>query len=307
MELLDTVKLRTFVAIAREGSFTRAAGQLQLTQPTVSQQLAALEKSIGATLIVRQPRHLRLTEAGTALLPYAERILSLCEEAVQAAREVAAEARRSLRLGVGHTLATYLLPNLLQQLRRRRPEVEVHIQTGNTTDLLTAVADGQVEVALVGSPASHPELEIAPFTEDELVVIVPAGDPWAEREGVTLDDLRRRPLFTRESGSALHASVRHLLGAEHLSSPRVTQLEETEAIKRSVESGLGIALIQRIAIRREVAQGTLRTVPLLDASTRRTYNIARRRNQPLSPAGEALIALLLDGGEIGDWRLETGD
>ncbi len=307
MELLDTAKLRTFVAIAREGSFTRAAGQLKLTQPTVSQQLAALEKSVGAALIVRQPRHLRLTEAGTALLPYAERILSLCTEAVQAVREVAAEARRSLRLGVGHTLATYLLPSLLQQLRRRQPEVEVHLQTGNTTDLLAAVADGQVEVALVGSPASHPALEISPFMEDELVVIVPAGDPWAEREGVTLDDLRRRPLFTRESGSALHASVRQLLGAEHLSSPRVTQLEETEAIKRSVESGLGIALIQRIAIRREVAQHTLHTVPLLDASTRRTYNIARRRNQPLSPAGEALIALLRDGGEIGDWGLETGD
>jgi len=292
MELLDTAKLRTFVAIAREGSFTRAAGQLKLTQPTVSQQLAALEKSIGAALIVRQPRNLRLTEAGSALLPYAERILSLCEEAVQAVRETASESRRSLRLGVGHTLATYLLPNLLQQLRRRQPDIEVHIHAGNTADLLTAVADGQVELALVGSPASHPEVEITPFMEDELVVIVPADDPWAERQGVTLDDLRQRPLFTRESGSALHASVRRLLGAEHLSGPNVIRLEETEAIKRSVESGLGIALIQGIAIRRELAQRTLRTVPLQDAPTCRTYNIARRRNQPLSPAGEALIALL---------------
>jgi len=293
MELLDTGKLQIFAAIAQEGSFTRAAERLNLTQPTVSQQLASLEKTLGIPLIIRQPRGIKLTGPGETLFGYAKRILNLNEEAVESVLEAAGQARRSMRLGVGHTLAIYLLPNLLDQLRQRQPDVEIRIQAGNTGDLLEAAANEQVELALVGSPAAHPQLEITPFMEDELVVIVPLVGPWAELSGVTLDDLRGRTLITRESGSALHASVREQLGADHLSSSQVIILEETEAIKRSVEAKLGIALIQGIAVQQELAQGILRQIPLSGAAIKRSYNIARKKNRELSPVGELLRRLLL--------------
>jgi len=292
MDALDTGKLQTFVAIANEGSFTKAAERLKLTQPTVSQQLATLEKDIGTRLIIRQPRKIRLTEAGEGLLNYAERILALCDEAIQTTQQSARRASRTLRLGVGHTLAIYLLPNLLHRIRQRQPDLEIRIQAGNTADLLTATADGQVELALVGSPAGHPQLTITPFMSDELVVIVSANDPWVDRPFATLDDLRQRTLLTREVGSALHASVRDLLGPDFLDSSQVITLGETEAIKRSVEADLGLALIQRIAVERELAQGILRTVPLKGVTTTRTYNVAYRHNQPLSPMGSLLLDLL---------------
>jgi len=293
MLLLDLVKLQTFVAIVQEGSFTKAAGRLNLTQPTVSGQIALLEKQVGAPLFIRQPRQLRLTEAGQVLLDYAERMLALNVEAVQSALEAAGLAQRTLRLGVGHTLATYLLPDLLRRLRQRQPDLELRLQIGNTADLLTATADGQVDLALVGSPAKHPQLQITPFMEDKLVVILNPDDPWRDRAGVTLADLRERTLITRESGSALHASVRDLLGADHLNSSKVIVLGETEAIKRSVEAGLGVALVQGIAIRREAAQGLLATLPLLDAPTERKYNIAQRLDHPPSPVMQLLLELLL--------------
>lgn len=292
MDLLDTVKLQTFVTIAQEGSFTRAAERLSLTQPTVSQQIATLEKTLGTVLFIRQPRRLELTAAGENLLSYAERILALSAEAVQSTLEVAGRAERTLRLGAGHTLAIYLLPDLLRRLRRQTPKIEIRIQAGNTADLLTATADGQVEMSLVGSPAQHPQLEINPFMNDELVVIVAANDPWLERDFVTLDDLRSRTLLTRENGSALHASVRDLLGANHLGSSQVIILGETEAIKRSVEAELGFALIQKIAVQRELLQGILHTVPLKGATTQRTYNVAQQRGIPLSPVGMMLMDLL---------------
>lgn len=293
MRPLDTVKLQTFITIVQEGSFTRAAERLNLTQPTVSQQMALLERQIGAPLFIRQPRQLTLTEAGHALLDYAERILALSEEAIQSAQEAAGLAQRTLRLGVGHTLAIYLLPDLLRQLRQGQPDIEIRLQVGNTAGLLLAVADRQVDLALVGSPAKHPQLRITPFMEDKLVVILNPDDPWRDRPGLTLADLKERTLITRESGSALHASVRELLGADHLSSSKVIILGETEAIKRSVEAGLGIALVQGIAVQREVRQGILHTIPLLGAPAERRYNVAQRLDDPPSPVMQLLLDLLL--------------
>ena len=292
MELLDTSKLQTFVAIVQEGSFTKAAERLNLTQPTVSQQIALLEKQLGTALFVRQPRSLHLTEAGKTLLGYAERILALNQDAIQHTLAAAGLAERTLRLGVGHTLAIYLLPDLLGRLRERQPDLQIRIQVGNTAGLLAATADGHVDLALVGSPAQHPQLVIEPFMNDRLVVILPPDDPWSKRDGATLDDLRTRHLITRENGSALHAHVRSLFGAEHLSSDQVTILGETEAIKRSVEAGLGIALVQEIAVQREVAQGSLIAIPLQEADDRRTYNIASHKSQPRTEAMSLLLELL---------------
>lgn len=289
---MDIPKLRIFATVARVGNFTRAAELLYLTQPTVSQQLAALEAQLGAPLIERLPRRLRLTPAGEALLPYAEQLLALADAATEATRAAAGLADRTLRLGVGHMLATYLLPDLLSDYRARYPSRSVRISVGNTAELLELVATGTVELALVGSPAEHAKLAITPFMHDRLVVIVAPKDAWAAREGVQLGELRERVLLTRESGSALHASVERLLGAAALSGENVILLGETEAIKRSVEAGLGVALVQGLAVEREVAAGNLRALRLHGGDDRRTYSHAQRAGRPLSTAAADLVELL---------------
>jgi len=291
--LLDSAKLQTFVTIVHEGSFTKAAERLNLTQPTVSQQIAVLEKQCGTPLFKRHPRHLSLTEAGETLLGYAERILALHKDALEHTQAAAGLAERTLQLGVGHTLAIYLLPEVLRRLRQQQIDLAVRVQVGNTADLLVATADGHVDLALVGSPAEHPRLEIRPFMTDELVIIVNQADPWRERPTVKLADLYSRTLLTREPGSALHASVRRLLGADHLNGPQVIILAETEAIKRSVEAGLGIALVQGIAIKREVEQQILYTVPLADTPVERQYNIAVRSTEEPTASAQLLLDLLL--------------
>lgn len=290
---MDISKLRIFATVARVGNFTRAAEQLYLTQPTVSQQLAALEAAIGAPLIERLPRRLRLTPAGEALLPYAEQLLALAETAAEAARAAAGLADRTLRLGAGHTLATYLLPDLLANYRTQHPGRAVRINVGNTAELLELVAAGTVELALVGSPAAHAGLEVIPFMHDRLVLIVAPDDPWAARSDIALPELAARVLLTREPGSALHASVARLLGAPALGGENVIVLGETEAIKRSVEAGLGVALIQEIAIEREVAAGNLCALALRGADTQRTYAYAHRAGRSRSAAAAGLVALLV--------------
>ena len=263
-----------------------------MTQPTVSQQIAVLESQLGVSLIERQTRRLRLTPAGTALLPYAEQMLALAEAASEATRAAAGIADRTLRLGVGHTLATYLLPQLLRRYRVLYPQHHVRISVGNTSELLDLVASDAADLVLVGSPAVHPNVLVTPFRHDRLVVIVAPDDVWAEREEVTLDELRERPFFTREPGSALHATVERLLGPAALAVDSCIQLGETEAIKRCVEAGLGVALIQAIAIGREVADHTLHALALTGGDDRRTYAYGVRRGRDLGEAAQALVEML---------------
>src|ERR1700674_5515935 len=190
--MIDLHKLRIFLTVARLSSFTRAADALHMTQPTVSQQLAMLEAILGTPLIERDTRHLRLTPAGTVLLAYADKLLALTSEAAEATRAAAGLADRTLRLGAGHTLATYLLPGLLSRYRTQYPQHIFRITVGNTAELLAAVASDAIEMALVGSPAEHPDVIVTPFMQDRLVVIVAPGDAWATRDAVELDDLRTR-------------------------------------------------------------------------------------------------------------------
>lgn len=289
---MDLHKLEIFVTIARLGSFTRAADFLHMTQPTVSQQLVMLEAQVGTSLIERDTRRLKLTAAGETLLPYAQKLLAISREAAEATRAAAGLADRTLRLGAGHTLATYLLPGLLRRYQALYPGHVVKISVGNTTQLLNLLTVEEIEIALVGSPAENPGILVTPFMRDHLVVIVAPEDAWAARSAVELDELRERTLLTREPGSALHASVERLLGAESLASPLVIQLGETEAIKRSVEAGLGVALIQGIAVEREVAAGNLCALKLNGGDDSRTYAYARRQRQELTSAAKNLVALL---------------
>lgn len=291
---LDLHKLEIFVTIVRLASFTRAADHLHMTQPTVSQQLAMLEAQFGTQLIERDTRRLHLTASGEALLPYAEKLLAVAHEAREATRAAAGLADRTLRLGVGHTLATYLLPGLLSRYQARFPGHIVRISVGNTAQLLTLVASEAAELALVGSPAEHPDLLVTAFMQDHLVVIVAPRDVWASRTDVELEELRQRTLLTREPGSALHATVERLLGASILSGDSVILLGETEAIKRSVEAGLGVALIQGIAVEREITAGNLCALRLRGGDDSRTYAYARRHHHELSAAARNLVALLHD-------------
>ncbi len=289
---MDLHKLRIFVAVAQTRHFTRAATLLHLSQPSVSQHIALLEAALGTPLFLRQPRRLQLTAAGEALLGYAEQLLALADEATEAARAAAGHAERTLRLGIGHVLATYLLPDLWRRYQVAYPEHRVQITVGNTAELLAAITQEAVELALVGLPANHVGIQVRPFMHDRLVVIIAPGDPWAARSGITPEDLTTRPLLVREPGSALYATVVELLGPARVGGAGVIVLGETDAIKRSVEAGLGVALVPEIAVACEVAAGTLQALPLQSPDVRRTYAYARLARRRLSRAGLDLVSLL---------------
>ncbi len=292
--MLDLHKLNIFLTIARLRNFTRAAEHLHTTQPTVSQQLAVLEAAVGTPLIERDTRGLKLTPAGEALVPYAEKLIGLSDEALEAVRGAAGLEEKTLRLGVGHLMAAYFLPDLLHRFRQRFPDDRVHITVGNTGDLLALLVADSIDLALVGSPAQHPEIITDPFRRDRLVVIVAPDDEWVNRSSIDAPELLTRVFLTREPGSALHTTLERFFGADALNADNVILLGETEAIKRSVEAGLGIAVIQEIAIEREVAAGSLRPLALTGADDSRTYLVARHIARKLPRAAQDILKLLKD-------------
>jgi LysR family transcriptional regulator, low CO2-responsive transcriptional regulator len=289
---LDLHKVHVFLIVAQQQHFTRAAELLHMAQPSVSQQISMLEAMLGVQLIDRSTRHFRLTEAGQTLLHYAERLLLMATEAQNAVQVQAGAMRETLKLGVGHTLATYLLPRVLSEYRQEYPHFKVRLVVGNTATLLSKTASGEIDLALVGSPAAHPDLDVNPFMQDQLVVIVGTQDAWANRESVSVAELRSRVFLTREPGSALYASVAHIVGEEMLNRDETILLGETEAIKRSVELGLGVALIQQIAIDRERQQGTLHAIRLSDADDKRTYLVASRKQYRHLAAATSFMEIL---------------
>src|SRR5258708_22583065 len=147
--MIDLHKLRIFSTVARLSSFTRAADALHMTQPTVSQQLAMLESTLGAPLIERDTRDFRLTPAGTVLLAYAEKLLALTSQAAEATRAAAGLADRTLRLGAGRTLATYLLPFLLSRYRTQYSQHIFGITVGNKAELPMGVGTDRIQLGLV--------------------------------------------------------------------------------------------------------------------------------------------------------------
>lgn len=287
--MLDIHKLRIFVFVARLGSFTRAAAMLHMTQPTVSQQIAGLESLLGVQLIDRNTRHMRLTAPGEVLFEYGERLLKLANEGLAAVQSEAGLSRQLLKLGVGHTLATYILPGILSRYRALHGEHRIRLSVGNTGELLAMLITGEIDIALVGSPAEHPDIVTNVFMHDQLVLIVSPQDEWSAYESIALERIAARVLLTREPGSALYATVSRLLGEDRLLSVDTIMLGETEAIKRSVELSLGVALIQKIAIEREVQQGTLRAIELVSVDAERVYLTAVRKRYVPNDAVAAFL------------------
>ncbi|MEI7554630.1 LysR family transcriptional regulator [Candidatus Chlorohelix sp.] len=297
---LDLQKLQIFCEVARQRSFTRAAEALYLTQPTVSQQVQALERQIGVRLFERLAKEVYLTEAGKVLYAKAVNLLSQAQETEQAVREAAGISAGRLDLGVGVTLATYVLPELLRRfkLSYNSPSngaVKFEIALGNTETLAQKLLKNEVDLALVGTPMEpHPLLEIHPFLEDKLIMICSPADGWAMegRNSVNLSEIGNRTMLIRERGSALQAFASQMLEVAHTQAENYLVMANLEAIKRSVEIGLGVAIIPALSIRRELESGRLHVMDIDGAKAGRTFVYAHHKDKELTRPARAFLEVI---------------
>lgn len=287
-------QLKTFYEVAATGSFTRAAEKLYLTQPAVTQQIRALEAELGFPLLERTGRHVKLTPAGEALLPYPPRILALLEEATSAASEAAGRSAKLLRLGAGDTVATYILPDLIKVFHATRPSASLRLVVGNSERLLEAVLENEVELAIWARQDPHHLLLQRTFWRAPLVAVLQPGDPLATQPRIWARELQGRRLLLRGRASAIRRFIDDILQRAGLEMNEVIEMDHLEAIKRTVETGYGATVAPAFAVSREVAQGTLAAAPLADPGAELPLHYVYYAHRRLSPLAQVFVDLLAD-------------
>ena len=283
--MIENFRLRVFQTVAKHLNFSRAAEELLLTQPAVTQQIKALEDELNVALFDRGGGRIQLTPGGRALLPYAERMKVLAEEAVQAVAAAYGEQSGVLALGASQTIAQYLLPAMIAGFRKRYPKVLVTALSGNTDAMLEALVAGRIALALIEGPEHRKDLQVEPFMEDQLVLVVPAGHEWAG-EDVSLEMLRKEPLLLREFGSGSRRVLEQALALRGLKAGDLNismEFDSTEGQLSAVEAGLGVTFVSRWAVRNQLTLRTLKVASTRDLQLTRSFSLARASGP--EPAG----------------------
>jgi len=280
---LNPAHVRTLREIARHGSFSRAAESLRLSQPAVSLHMRHLEARCGTALLERVGKRAFPTPAGAVLLEHAGRAFAELEAAQEALRQLRGVVAGRLRLGTGATASIHLLPPLLRRLRERYPELELIVVTGNAPEIAAAVADNELDVAIVTLPVAGRQLLVTPLLTDPLVAVAAPGHAWPGRGGLTATELARHPLIVYERGGTIRRVIDGWFRRGGVRARVVMELGNEEAIKKLVGAGLGVSVSPAMAVRDEVRAGVLQTRPLSPALVRR-LGLVRRRDKPQTPA-----------------------
>ncbi|MEU5976426.1 LysR substrate-binding domain-containing protein [Streptomyces sp. NPDC047315] len=285
-------QLRYFVAVAEARHFTHAAELVHVSQPSLSQQIRALEKELGAELFSRARGNIALTEAGEALLPLARRILADADTARHEVQELVQLRRGRVRLGATPSLCTGLLPDVLRAFHDRHPGIQLLIDEGGSHDLVRRLARGALDLALVvlPLPPASPALTTVELLREDLVVVSSAVSP-APRDPVRISDLRDQPLVMFRHGYDLRELTVAACRAEGFEPAFTVEGGEMDAVLGFVRAGLGLAVVPRMVADR--AGPDLRVTPLARPGLRRTIALAHRSDVAPPRAARELQKVLL--------------
>ena len=235
-------QLQVFDAVSRLGSFTRAAEELYLSQPTVSMQIKKLERDIGLPLVEQVSRKLSLTEPGKALLAAARDVLATLERF-----EMEVEDQKGLRTGRLHfavvSTANYFAPRLLGQFRQHYPGIQVTLEVTNREHILERMLSNSDDIYLIGKPPNSTELEFQPYLPNPMVVVAPVDHRFAKQPTISLRALSDEPFILREQGSGTRIAVERIFAEAGLELKIGMELGNNESIKQGITSGLGIAVL----------------------------------------------------------------
>jgi DNA-binding transcriptional LysR family regulator len=269
--LMQFQQLAYFVAVAETRHFTHAAEQMRVAQPSLSQQVRALEKDVGASLFHRIRGNVSLTEAGETLLPIARRILAETDTAYRAIRELDELGRGRVRLGATPSLCTGLLPSMLSAFCRKYPGIEIVLTEGGSRDLQTSLSEGALDLAMIVDSRLHddPRLSMLPLFEEELVVISPKTSPAPVPDAqIRIGDLKGLPLVMFRRGYDLREATVAACRAEGFEPKFAIEGGEMDAVLEFVNAGIGLAVVpstvvgDRFRMTRFGAPGLSRAVQL---------------------------------------------
>jgi DNA-binding transcriptional LysR family regulator len=283
-------RLKVFYTVARLLSFTKAAESLHMTQPAVTFQVRQLEEHFDTRLFDRTHNRVTLTDVGQVVYEVAERIFELYDEMERRVREMTGEMGGSLNIGASMTIAENMLPSLLGQFKKKHPDLNVRLKVGNTESIVSMVEHNVIDLAIVEGTVSNKNLLVEHFRSDELVVIMPPDHPLAKHKSLTVDQLMPYQFICREEGSGTREAILNYLNEQGYPDGWTVCMElgSPEAIKGAVEAGMGLSVMSKSGITKELKLDMLAAVPL-DPPLLRDFAFVRQRHKFRLPAMEELL------------------
>lgn len=282
---MDDHKLRVFCTVAETKSFSKASEIIRLTQPAVSLQIQALEEIYGARLFNRSGCIITLTPAGEVLYKYAKEINTLYTAAEKELGAFTGQVKGVVTIGASSTIGNYVLPAVIAEFRKKYLKITMHLVTANTKNIVDYLNAGGVDIALVEGEVKKQKLVVEKLIPDEMVLIMHPLHPWAKKSNVSIFDVAKEPFIFREEGSGTRQMIEKYL-IKHGISPQsikiVFVMGSTESIKSAVEEGLGVSIVSKWAVKKEIRYGTLKTASFKEDRFIRDFSLLYRKAKDTS-------------------------
>ena len=274
-------RLHIFKVVCESDTLTEAAKKLYMTQPAISQTISELESELNIPLFERINKKLTLTYAGESLYQYSKRILNLIDEAKHTLEDISNRKKGRLRIGASTTIGIYLLPKIIGEFQQQYLTIDLPFLIDNTEVIERLIHEHQIDVGLVEGPI-HSNVQTLSFFEDELVLVCSPAHPWAKKGKVYPSAIEQEPMIVREKGSGTREVFETVMREKHLNYKIKQVLTYTEAIKKSVEANLGVAIISKIAVQDEIQEGKLVKVDVEGIQFKRQLNLIYHQDKNMN-------------------------
>lgn len=282
-------QLHIFNVVAKHRSYSKAAAELYLSQPTVSVHLQKLEQELGMELFEQLGRNIYLTDAGRMLFIYTQKIFSLAEEAERALEELQGLHKGRIRLGASTTPGIYYLPNLIGQFKEDYPGIELILDVANTLEIIKKIQANQLDIAVVGEHVSESDLVAEPFKTDHLVMILSPNHPLLQQDKITLEDLARQRFILREPGSSTRKVIEEAFAKEGIHLRVAMEYGSTDGIKHAVAANLGISIVSELAVQLCEQTGLVAVREIPDIEINREFSLVYHKDKHLAPLTQTFI------------------
>ncbi|ASS92526.1 LysR family transcriptional regulator [Peribacillus simplex] len=265
--------LKTFVTLVEVKNFTKTAEILLMSQPSVSLHIKKLEEEFQTKLFLRSPKFLKVTLTGEILYDRAKQMITIYEQTRQDIQEHDKSIKGELKIGASFTIGEYILPSLLIDLQEDYPELELQVVIGNTEEIVQAVRLYKVDIGLIEGQTNEKELSVHPFMQDELFIVSSNNHELANKDEVEITDLHDQAWVTREVGSGTREYLNHVIRSNGLKIKSILTISSNQGIKETlIKNGVGLALLSRSVIERDVQNKILSIIQVKNESFNRTLS-----------------------------------
>ncbi|MCG6932453.1 MAG: LysR family transcriptional regulator [Gallionella sp.] len=292
MRRLTLRQFRVFEAVARNLSFSKAAAELHLSQPAVSMQVKGIENILGLPLTEQMGKKIYLTDAGREVLHASQSITALLDDLQANLAQLRGMDSGRLNIAVTTTVSA-IATGILASFRGRYPKVAIHLDVSNRDSVLGQLAQNRIDIAIMGQVPSGLDLEATRFMDNPLVVIAPPDHPLARKKKVSLTDLASEPFLVREAGSGTRGAMERFFADKGLELTTSMEMNSNEAIKQSVQAGLGLGILSLQTLDQELELKRLVVLKVESFPIMRDWYIVHRKNKRLSTATQAFRNFLL--------------